>query len=164
MRTAVDAMRSLLWLEDTRAFRRPVTITPALRVPLNVTALRRGGWAPDVPDPQYVAFATDDIRATAPILHDMGAPLLELPANYFDDLDARFDLDPGVRNDIRSYGLMYEHDPYGDYLHLATAVLGDRVFFEVVERLDGSDGYGTVDAPVRMAAQRRAPARPPRRS
>ena len=34
-------------------------------------------------------------------------------------------------------------------------MLGDRVFFEVVQRLGGYDGYGTADAPVRMAAHRR---------
>jgi 4-hydroxyphenylpyruvate dioxygenase len=29
------------------------------------------------------------------------------------------------------------------------------VFFEVVQRIGGYDGYGTVNAPVRMAAHRR---------
>jgi 4-hydroxyphenylpyruvate dioxygenase len=29
------------------------------------------------------------------------------------------------------------------------------VFFVVTQRLGGYDGYGTVDAPVRMAAHRR---------
>jgi 4-hydroxyphenylpyruvate dioxygenase len=35
-------------------------------------------------------------------------------------------------------------------------VLGDRIFVEFVQRLDGYDSYGAVDAPVRMAAHRRA--------
>jgi 4-hydroxyphenylpyruvate dioxygenase-like putative hemolysin len=51
---------------------------------------------------------------------------------------------------------MYEEDADGGYLHVATEVLGDRVFFEVVQRLGDYDGYGTADVPVRMAAQRRA--------
>ena len=50
---------------------------------------------------------------------------------------------------------------HGRYLHLVTEVLGSRVFFEVVQRLDGYDGYGTLDAPVRMAAHRRLRAKPP---
>ena len=50
---------------------------------------------------------------------------------------------------------MYEEDGAGGYLHLATELLGDRVFFEGVQRLGGYDGYGTADAPVRMAAHRR---------
>ena len=35
----------------------------SVRLALSVSLLRRGGWAPGVPAPQYVAFATED-RAT----------------------------------------------------------------------------------------------------
>ena len=127
----------------------------AVRLTLGVAALRRGGWAPGVPDPQYVAFTTDDVVATARALRAAGAPLLALPANYAADLDARFDLDPELLAAIREHGLMYDEDDSGSYLQLATEVLGDRVFFAVVQRLGGYDGHGLVDAPVRMAAQRR---------
>jgi 4-hydroxyphenylpyruvate dioxygenase len=132
----------------------------SVRLALSVSALRRGGWSPAVPEPQYVALATDDLVATAAALRAAGAPLLALPDNYADDLDARFDLDPDLLTAIREHGLMYEEDERGGYLHLATEVLGDRVFFEFVQRLDGYDGYGTTDAPVRMAAHRRARSRP----
>jgi 4-hydroxyphenylpyruvate dioxygenase len=125
-----------------------------VRLALSVAALRRGGWAPGVPDPQYVAFATDDVVAVAQALRTAGAPLLPLPANYHDDLDARLDLAPNLRTAIREHGLMYDEDDHGGYLHLATDVLGDRVFFEVVQRMGGYDGYGTTDAPIRMAAHR----------
>jgi len=127
----------------------------SVRLALSAATLRRGGWAPGVPEPQYVALATDDLVATARVLRDAGAPLLPLPANYADDLEARFDLPADVLAAIREHGLMYEEDGAGGYLHLATEVLGDRVFFEVVQRLGGYDGYGTADAPVRMAAHRR---------
>ena len=40
--------------------------------------------------------------------------------------------------------------------HFYTDVLGGRVFFEVVQRVGGYAGYGEVNAPVRMAAHRRA--------
>ena len=79
-----------------------------------------------------------------------------MPANYADDLDARLDLAPELMDAIRTHGLMYDEDAHGGYLHLATVVLGDRVFFEVVQRIGGYDGYGTADTPVRMAAHRRA--------
>jgi 4-hydroxyphenylpyruvate dioxygenase len=128
----------------------------AVRLALSVSALRRGGWTPGVPEPQHIAFATDDIVATVQRLHAAGAPLLALPANYADDLEARFDLPPDLLAAIREHELMYEEDPDGGYLHVATEVLGDRVFFEVVQRLGGYGGYGTADVPVRMAAQRRA--------
>ncbi|WP_137095535.1 hypothetical protein [Prauserella endophytica] len=44
-----------------------------------------------------------------------------------------------------------------DAIASAAEVLGGRVFFEVVQRLRGYAGYGAVNAPVRMAAHRRAP-------
>ena len=131
----------------------------AVRIALSVTALRRGAWAPGVPDPQYVAFATDDLVATASRLREDGAPLVAPPANYVDDLADRFDLAPDLLAAIREHGLMYDEDERGAYLHVATEVLGDRVFFEIVQRLGNYDGYGTPDTPVRMAAQRRARAR-----
>ncbi|WNV73698.1 TIM barrel protein [Geodermatophilus sp. DSM 44513] len=127
----------------------------SVRLALSAATLRRGGWAPGVPEPQYVALATADLVATARALRDAGAPLLALPVNYADDLEARLDLPADVLAAVREHGLMYEEDAHGGYLHLATEVLGDRVFFEVVQRLGGYDGYGTADAPVRMAAHRR---------
>jgi 4-hydroxyphenylpyruvate dioxygenase len=132
------------------------TADGAVRLALSVSALRRGGWTPGVPEPQHIAFASDDIVATVQRLHAAGAPLLALPANYADDLEARFDLGPDLLAAIREHELMYEEDADGGYLHVATEVLGDRVFFEIVQRLGGYRGYGTADVPVRMAAQRRA--------
>lgn len=139
-------------LVRTRAVTDPAR---AVRLALSAATLRRGDWAPGVPEPQYVAFATDDLVATAARLRAAGAPLLPMPANHADDLEARFDLPAEVLAAVREHGLMYEEDDRGGYLHLATEVLGDRVFVEVVQRLGGYDGYGTADAPVRMAAHRR---------
>ncbi len=128
----------------------------SVRLTLTASLLRRGGWAPTVPAPQHIAFATDDIVATARALRAAGAPLLAVPANYHDDLDARFDLDPARLADLREFGLFYDESDLGTYLHLYTEVLGGRVFFEVVERIEDYRGYGAPNAPVRMAAQRRA--------
>ena len=66
----------------------------AVRLALSVSLLRRGDWSPGVPAPQSVAFATDDVVAAARALRAAGAPLVAVPANYHDDLDARLDLDP----------------------------------------------------------------------
>jgi 4-hydroxyphenylpyruvate dioxygenase len=127
----------------------------AVRLALSVSLLRRGEWAPGVPAPQHIAFSTDDLVSTARSLRAAGAPLLPVPANYHDDLAARLDLDPDLLAAIRECGLFYDEDAHGRYLQLSTQVLGSRVFFEVVQRIDGYDGYGSVNAPVRMAAQRR---------
>jgi 4-hydroxyphenylpyruvate dioxygenase len=126
-----------------------------VRLALSVSLLRRGEWAPGVPAPQHVAFACDDLVATARALRERGAPLLAVPPNYHDDLEARLDLDPGLLDAIRECGLFYDEDEHGGYLHLFTDVLGSRVFFEVVQRIGGYDGYGSTNAPVRMAAHRR---------
>jgi 4-hydroxyphenylpyruvate dioxygenase len=127
----------------------------AVRLALSVSLLRRGEWAPGVPAPQHIAFASDDVVATARALRAAGAPLLAVPGNYHDDLAARLDLDPDLLAAMRECGLFYDEDARGSYLQLFTEVLGSRVFFEVVQRIDGYDGYGSVNAPVRMAAHRR---------
>ncbi|GAA3162699.1 sugar phosphate isomerase/epimerase and 4-hydroxyphenylpyruvate domain-containing protein [Blastococcus jejuensis] len=139
-------------LVRTRAVANP---DRTLRLALTASLLRRGGWAPGVPAPQHVAFTTGDVVATARRLRAAGAPLLAVPANYHDDLEARVDLDPGLVAGMRECGLLYDEDAGGSYLHLYTEVLGSRVFFEVVQRIGGYDGYGSVNAPVRMAAHRR---------
>jgi 4-hydroxyphenylpyruvate dioxygenase len=149
---AVTEVAAPYGLVRTRAVADPAR---AVRLALSASTLRRGGWAPGVPDPQYVAFATDDVVATARALRAAGTPVLTLPANYADDLDARFDLAPDLLAAVREHGLMYDEDAGGAFLQLSTEVLGDRVFFVVTQRLGGYDGYGTADAPVRMAAHRR---------
>jgi 4-hydroxyphenylpyruvate dioxygenase len=128
----------------------------SVRLTLATSLLRRGEWAPGVPAPQHIAFGTDDIVATARALRRADAPLLAVAGNYHDDLAARLDLDDGLLETMRELGLYYDETEHGAYLHLYTEVLGGRVFFEVVQRVGGYDGYGTPNAPVRMAAHRRA--------
>ena len=52
--------------------------------------------------------------------------------------------------------MLYDRDATGELLHFYTAPTGGRVFFEVLERRGRYDGYGAVNSPVRMAAQRMA--------
>lgn len=127
-----------------------------VRIALNGTVLRRGGWAPGVPDPQHIAFAADDIFAGARAMRESGAPLLSISDNYYEDLDARFALDPALLAAMRECGVLYDRDQNGELFHLYTALLGSRVFFEVVQRVGGYAGYGAVNSPVRMAAHRAA--------
>ena len=127
-----------------------------LRLLLDGTVLRRGAWAPAVPDPQHVAFTTDDIFRTARALRDRGAPILDVPANYYDDLDARLAPAPELLAALREHNVFYDRDGDGEYFHLCTEILGSRVFFEIVQRSSGYTGYGTANTPVRMAAHRAA--------
>ncbi|XVU29597.1 bifunctional sugar phosphate isomerase/epimerase/4-hydroxyphenylpyruvate dioxygenase family protein [Actinoplanes sp. CA-054009] len=120
------------------------------RIALSVPVLRRGDWAPAVPHPQHITLATSDLTVTAAALHAAGIETLPIPGNYYDDLEARLELPAG----LRALGAMYDEDEHGHYLQLFTPVVGDRVFFEIVQRVDGYRGYGLANVPVRMAAHR----------
>jgi 4-hydroxyphenylpyruvate dioxygenase len=55
---------------------------------------------------------------------------------------------------MRALGVLYDRDSGGELLHFYTPVVGERLFFEVVQRRGAYDGYGAANAPIRMAAQR----------
>ncbi|WP_037305354.1 bifunctional sugar phosphate isomerase/epimerase/4-hydroxyphenylpyruvate dioxygenase family protein [Amycolatopsis orientalis] len=123
-----------------------------VRLTLDSALVRRGEWAPGVPSPQHVAFACEDALAVAQAMREAGAPLLEIPGNYYDDLDARFDLPFSTR--LRENSVLYDRDEHGEFLHFHTELIGSRVFFEVVQRIGGYRGYGVVNTPVYMTAHR----------
>jgi 4-hydroxyphenylpyruvate dioxygenase len=127
-----------------------------VRIGLSVSVLRRGTeWQPGVTDPQHVAFATDDALAAARTARSAGAPVLDIPDNYYDDLDARLAPPPALLAEMRELGVLFDRDPNGEFLHFYTEVVGGRVFFEVVQRIGGYSGYGELNSPIRMAAHRR---------
>ncbi|WP_203716714.1 TIM barrel protein, partial [Asanoa siamensis] len=77
------------------------------------------------------------------------------PDNYYTDLDARLDLPADLLADLRELSILYDRDETGAYLHFYTEMLGSRLFFAVVQRVDGYRGHGDPgSAPVRMAAHR----------
>ena len=103
---------------------------------------------------QHIAFATDDILATARRLAENGVKLLPIPANYYDDLDAKIDLGPARIEALRRHGILYDRDGGAEYLQAYTRTFEDRFFFEIVERR-GYRGFGAANAPIRLAAQSR---------
>ncbi len=103
---------------------------------------------------QHIALATDDIFAAAAAMRAAGAQLLTIPDNYYDDLEARLALEPGLVDRLRAAGILYDEDDAGAYFQLYTAAFADRFFFEIVQR-DGYAGYGAANAPIRLAAQTR---------
>lgn len=124
-----------------------------VRITLNTAPLRRGDWAPAVANPQHVAFTTGDIFAAA---RAAGGSVLRIPDNYYDDLDARLALPDELLATLRAHSVLYDRDEHGEYLHFYTEIVGARVFFEVVQRIDDYAGYGAANTPVRMAAHRRS--------
>ncbi|GAA0655997.1 sugar phosphate isomerase/epimerase and 4-hydroxyphenylpyruvate domain-containing protein [Streptomyces malaysiensis subsp. malaysiensis] len=123
----------------------------SVRLALNVAQIRPDS-GPSGSLRQHIALHSRDIVATARRLRELGAPPLPIPGNYYDDLEARHELDPGLHRTLRELRLLYDQDDGGSFLHLYTATVG-RVFFEVVQRIDGYQGYGAANAPVRLAAQ-----------
>jgi 4-hydroxyphenylpyruvate dioxygenase len=101
---------------------------------------------------EHIAFAVDDLVATARAARDRGLDFLQIPANYYEDLDARFALEPEFLATLRELNLLYDRDADGEFLHFYTATVGS-VFFEMVERRGAYDGYGAPNAPVRHAVQ-----------
>ena len=134
-----------------------------VRVPLSTSLVRRGGWMPGLRGPQHIAFRSGDIGRTAQRLLERRVPLIEVPDNYYADLAARYDLDDATVERLRAGRLLYERDGDGELLHLYTEVIGSRVFFEVVQRFGGYDGYGASNAHVHIAAhhRRRSPGQTP---
>lgn len=102
--------------------------------------------------PQHVGFAATDVLEVARRARDRGFRPLPVPANYYDDLAARYDLDPALVTEMQELGVLYDRDGRGEFLHFYTETVG-AVFLEVVERRRGYDGYGAANAPVRLAGQ-----------
>ena len=134
-----------------------------VRLVLNLAPLHQQDGGPEAAGPaaagvqrrtyqEHIAFAVDDLVATARAARDRGLDFLRIPANYYEDLDARFDLDPAFLATLRELNLLYDRDADGEFLHFYTATVGS-VFFEMVERRGSYDGYGAPNAPVRHAVQ-----------
>ncbi|GAB4098579.1 bifunctional sugar phosphate isomerase/epimerase/4-hydroxyphenylpyruvate dioxygenase family protein [Sinomonas halotolerans] len=101
---------------------------------------------------EHIAIEVPDLVTHARACRRRGLPFLPIPANYYEDLDARFGLAPEFLGTLRELDLLYDRDAEGEFLHFYTATVGS-VFFEVVQRVGGYDGYGAPNAPVRHAAQ-----------
>jgi len=109
---------------------------------------------------QSIAFATDDIFATAAILRRLGMEFLSIPPNYYDDLGARYGLDDAVLAHMAEFNILYDEDAGGGYHHLYTRAFVKRFFFEIVQRR-AYDGYGARNTAIRLAAQSRFKNLPP---
>ncbi|SEB63258.1 bifunctional sugar phosphate isomerase/epimerase/4-hydroxyphenylpyruvate dioxygenase family protein [Arthrobacter woluwensis] len=140
-------VRSQVMQTSDRAVRLVLNLAPVVQ-----QGLDSGGDPGRKTYQEHIAFAVDDLVATARAAKDRGLEFLPIPANYYEDLDARFQLDPEFLATLRDLDLLYDRDGDGEFLHFYTATVGS-VFFEMVERRGGYDGYGAANAPVRHAVQ-----------
>ncbi|MEM5471821.1 TIM barrel protein [Hoeflea sp. AS60] len=104
---------------------------------------------------QHLAFATQDIFATADALKDRGFVSLSISPNYYDDVEARFGLDPDLTEALKSRNILYDCDDHGEYFQLYSPSYGEGFFIEIVERRGGYRGYGAANAIFRIAALRK---------
>ena len=89
------------------------------------------------------------------LLRANGFEPLHISPNYYDDVEARFGLDPDLADRLRAENILYDRDDSGEYFQLYSPNYGEGFFFEIVERRGGYNGYGAPNAPFRIAAQKR---------
>ena len=133
--------------------------TARLRIPLNIsdggeTGVSRFIDAFGGAGYQQIALATDDIFAAVERARAAGVAFLPIPDNYYDDLEARFDIAPDLLARMRGLGVLYDRVKGGEFLHIYTQTFRDRFFFEIVQRRN-YDLFGAANTPVRLAAQAR---------
>ncbi|WP_172125762.1 MULTISPECIES: sugar phosphate isomerase/epimerase and 4-hydroxyphenylpyruvate domain-containing protein [unclassified Devosia] len=105
---------------------------------------------------QHLAFATHDIFAAADALRANGMATLEISPNYYEDLRARLGIEQAVLDRLRASNILYDRDADGEFFQLYSRNIGEGFFFEIVQRRGSYRGYGAVNAPFRIAAQKRA--------
>jgi 4-hydroxyphenylpyruvate dioxygenase len=103
---------------------------------------------------QHIAFACDDIFAAAAEMRARGAGFLDIPDNYYDDIEAKYDLDPATMAALRANRILYDREGDGEFFQVYTHVFEERFFFEIVERCS-YQGFGAANAAIRLAAQAR---------
>jgi 4-hydroxyphenylpyruvate dioxygenase len=128
-----------------------------VRFPLNISESRNTATARSVSTfagagVNHIAFATADIFAAAEAMRSNGARILPIPANYYDDIAARFQLPEGELDRMRELNILYDRAADGEFRHFYTLPFEDRFFFEIVQRTGAYTLYGAANAPVRLAA------------
>jgi 4-hydroxyphenylpyruvate dioxygenase len=101
-----------------------------------------------------IAFETNDIFASIAAIRANGMPLLEIPANYYSNLEATQGLSPTQVKRLARANVLYDSDGSGgEFFHAYTDFFGGRFFFEIVQRSGGYDRYGEANSAVRLAVQ-----------
>jgi 4-hydroxyphenylpyruvate dioxygenase len=104
---------------------------------------------------QHIAIEVDDVVGALRRLRACGMPtlpMLPIPANYYEDLGAKYGLEQALLDEWSALGVMMERSGEGEILHAYSAPFDNRFFFEIIERRHGYDGYGAANAPFRLAA------------
>lgn len=141
-------IRSFGMADAARHVRFVLNVSQSQRTRMAQAANASGGAAV-----QHIAFDAPDIVAAVRRLRERGVDFVAISGNYHDDLATRFDLTPAFVEALRENGILFYRSADGDYLHVYTEPFLDLFFFEIVQRIDGYDAYGALNAPARMASQ-----------
>jgi 4-hydroxyphenylpyruvate dioxygenase len=87
-------------------------------------------------------------------MRERGADFLKIPDNYYDDIEAKFDLDAATMAALRDNQILYDREGEGEFFQIYTHTFDERFFFEIVQRRQ-YQGFGAANAAVRLAAQTR---------
>ena len=151
-----------LWeIPDPHGLVRSRTMVSAdrtVRLPLNVSESRETATGRFLTTyagagVHHIALATDDIVHALEQASARGARILGIPANYYEDVGAKWGLLDERIESLRQHNLLYDQDDNGEFLHAYTDTFDGRFFFEFVQRIGGYQQYGAANAAVRMAAQ-----------
>jgi 4-hydroxyphenylpyruvate dioxygenase len=151
-----------LWeIPDTMGLIQSRTMASAgrtIRLPLNISESRetttgRFLTTSSGAGVQHIAMATADIQKAMSQVVARGAQLLPIPGNYYEDIEARWGLEPDRLEMLRAHNILYDRDDGGEFLHAYTDPFDDRFFFEIVQRIGDYQQYGAANASVRMAVQ-----------
>ncbi len=104
---------------------------------------------------QHIAFTCDDIFEAAQALVRKGFEPLEMHANYYADLNARFDLPAATLKKMQTLNILYDEEAGRAFYHLYSRPKEGALFFEILQRDQSYNGYGAPNAPYRIAAQKR---------
>ena len=75
-----------------------------------------------------------------------GFTALTISPNYYDDVEARFGLDPDLADRLRAGNILYDRDETGEFFQLYAPMFGEGFIVEIVERRAGYKGYGAANA------------------
>jgi 3-dehydroshikimate dehydratase len=103
---------------------------------------------------QHIAFSCTDIFAAVKDMRARGADFLKIPDNYYDDIEAKYDLDAATMKTLRDNQILYDREGDGEFFQIYTHIFDERFFFEIVERRN-YQGFGAANAAIRLAAQTR---------
>lgn len=101
----------------------------------------------------HVALTTDDLRAAVRAATARGAQFLDIPENYYDDVQARLGLDDDAVAELRELRILLDRENDAEFLHAYLRPTG-RFQLELVERRPGYGGFGAMNASVRLSALR----------